>query len=71
MGWFKSICRNLGLMVHNISNPEKDETTTRKVIKKEVEEKIEGNVTLRRTTIEEVEIKKDDPKDPSDSNAQD
>ena len=63
MSWFKSICRNLGLMVHNISDPEDEGKTKRKIIKKEVEEKTEGNLTLRRTTIEEVEIKPD-PKKP-------
>ena len=62
MSWFKSICRNLGLMVHNIGNPEDEGKTKRKVIKKEVEEKTEGNMTLRRTTIEEVEIKPDENK---------
>lgn len=59
MGWFKSICRNLGLMVHNIGNPDDEGKVKRKIIKKEVEESTDGNLTLRRTTIEEVEIRPD------------
>jgi hypothetical protein len=61
MRWFKSICRNLGLMVHNIGNPDDEDKTKRKIIKKEVEETTEGNLTLRRTTIDEVEIRPDTP----------
>lgn len=60
MGWFESLCRNLGLMIHNIRHPDAAE---RKVTKHEVEEKREGNVVLRRTTIEEIEIRKTDRDD--------
>jgi hypothetical protein len=60
MGWFTNLCRNTGLMFHNIAHPEKDDSG-KKVIRKEVEEeKVSENVTLRRTTIEEIEITTDD-----------
>jgi len=62
MGWFTDICRNLGLMVHNIKHPDPRhaEEPQRKTIRKEVHEEKQGNVTLRRTTIEEVEIRPED-----------
>ena len=52
--WFTRLCRNVGLMAHNVKRPEKTETH---VLRKDVEEKQNGNVTLRRTTIDEVEIR--------------
>lgn len=61
MGWFQKICRNAGLMVHNVKKPSKDHKAaqgTTEVTKHDVEEeKIDDNITLRRTTIEEVEMK--------------
>lgn len=66
MGWFEQICRNLGLMVHNIQNP--DGPVEKKVVNKTVDEKqVDEKTTLRRTVIEEIEVrresneKKDDP----------
>ena len=59
MGWFTDLCRNVGLMVHNVKHPEKNDSK-KQVVKHEVEEeKLNDKVTLRRTTIEEVEIKRD------------
>ncbi|MDX1564770.1 MAG: hypothetical protein R3236_05150 [Phycisphaeraceae bacterium] len=58
-------------MIHNVKNPGEDETR-RKVVKKDVQETTEGNMTLRRTTIDEVEIKpdkKDKPKDATDDSS--
>ncbi len=55
MGWFGNLCRNLGLMVHNIKNPETNDKQST-VVRKEVEESRQGNITLRKTTIEEIEI---------------
>ena len=52
-------------MIHNVKNPEEDRTR-RKVIKKDVQETTEGNMTLRRTTIDEVEIRPDRKKDSND-----
>lgn len=61
MPWFQNLCRNLGLTVHNVAKPIKDDAAERgttQVVKKEVEEEqIDENITLRRTTIEEVEMK--------------
>ena len=54
MNWFEKICRNMGLMVHNIKHPQDSQ---RKIVRKEVEEQKRGEMTLRRTTIEEIEIK--------------
>jgi hypothetical protein len=57
MGWFSKMCRNVGLMVHNVRKPDHRE---KKVVRKDVEERIEGDVTYRRTTIDEVEVKRND-----------
>ena len=59
MNWFTDLCRNLGLMVHNIRHPEDKQ---RQVLKKETQEEKRGNITLRRTTIEEIEIEQDEDK---------
>ena len=65
MGWFTDFCHNLGLMVHNVRHPHKAIAAKgKKVLRHETEEKTEGNMILRRTTIEEIEIKKTpDPED--------
>ena len=56
MGWFQKLCRNTGLMIHNIKSPNKP--SSKQVVKHEVEEKqVDQNITLRRTTIEEIEMK--------------
>jgi len=61
MGWFQKICRNAGLMVHGITHPGGNDTLqsgSKQVTKHVVEEKkIDKNITLRRTTIEEIEMK--------------
>lgn len=59
MGWFQEICHNVGLMIHNVQHP--DKTTETHVVRKKTETEKRGAVTLRRTTIEEIEIQKDDP----------
>ena len=58
MPWFQEICRNLGLMVHNIKNPDGSvPAVQRQQVSRTVEEKqISPTMTLRRTTIEEVEV---------------
>ena len=62
MGWFTDICRNVGLMVHNIKHPPASDSAgpQRKTIRKDVHEERKGNMILRRTTIEEVEIRPED-----------
>ena len=57
MGWFHKFCRDMGLMVHNIRRPDGEKTERHEVARK-TEEKREGDVTLRRTTIDEIEIKR-------------
>jgi len=59
MGWFQTLCRNVGLMIHNIKSPD-DKKSEKRELKRSVEEKEQGNVTLRRTTIDEIEFKRDD-----------
>lgn len=54
MSWFSKLCRNLGLMVHNIRHPGGE--SERKIIRKEHHQERKGNVTVRRTTIEEIEF---------------
>jgi len=57
MNWFTQLCRNTGLMIHNVIHPE--DTKTHEVNKTVEEKQVSEKVTLRRTTIEEIEIKKD------------
>ena len=55
MGWFTRICRNTGLMIHHVAAPIKGE---KKVVRHQTrEQKVSDTVTLRRTTIEEIEVK--------------
>ena len=63
MPWFQNLCRNLGLAVYNVKQPIKDDAVDRgnkQVVKKDVQqEQIDEHITLRRTTIEEIEMKPD------------
>lgn len=65
MSWFQKFCRNAGLMVHGIKQPIKEDKAqrgTKEVIKHEVkEEHLDENVVLRRTTIEEIETRRNAP----------
>ena len=56
----KSLMRCLGEFFGHLTNALRSNKKTREV-NRTVEEKIDGNVTLRRTTIEEIEIKQEDP----------
>ncbi|QQE12345.1 hypothetical protein JD969_02400 [Planctomycetota bacterium] len=63
MNWFTRLCRNTGLMIHHVAKPV-EEQSKKQTISKTVEEKQAGpNVTLRRTTIEEIEIKGENQSD--------
>ena len=56
MPWFQQLCRNMGLMIHHTLKPVKK--SERQVLSKTVEEEqVDERITLRRTTIEEVEIR--------------
>jgi hypothetical protein len=58
MNLFHQLCRNLGLMVHNIKHP--DGEVQKLVVNKTVEEeRMDEKTTLRRTTIEEIEIRRE------------
>ncbi|MEM6552853.1 MAG: hypothetical protein AAF750_12105 [Planctomycetota bacterium] len=55
MPWFEKLCRNMGLMVHNIKSP--DGKKQQQEVSRNTEEKqIDETTTIRRTTIEEIEI---------------
>lgn len=57
----KSLARNLGQFFGFIFRSAKADVEPRKqVLRRDVEEQRQGNVTLRRTTIEEVEFGEDD-----------
>lgn len=54
--WFTKFCFSAGKVVHEITKPV--EKSTKQTVSKKVEEKkLDETVTLRRTTIEEIEIK--------------
>ncbi len=57
MNWFQKLCRNTGLMIHNAIQPlrKPKKTVTRKTVE---EERVNETTILRRTTIEEIEVKK-------------
>ncbi len=62
MSWFERLCRNTGLMIHHTINPPKK--NERKEVKRTVEEKqVSPTTILRRTTIEEIEIREDKTND--------
>ena len=62
MSWFTRLCRNTGLMIHHAVKPANESSRTE--VKRTVEEKkISPTTTLRRTTIEEVEIKQPSQED--------
>jgi len=54
MAWFQKLCRKSGLLVHDLINSgSQKRTVSRNVEEKQVNDK----VTLRRTTIEEIEVR--------------
>jgi hypothetical protein len=64
MGWFTKFCRNAGLMVHNVKNAGDAPQTKKKEVSRQTEEKkLDEKTTLRRTTIDEVEVKRGEKKD--------
>ncbi len=60
MPWFQSLCRSTGRMIHEIVKPVRGQTpepSARREVSRSVEqERVSPTVTLRRTTIEEVEV---------------
>lgn len=61
MAWFQKLCRSSGLMIHSIIKPD---TSKREVSRRTEEKKLNDKVTLRRTTIEEIEVKRDEQDTP-------
>ncbi|MGY8752775.1 MAG: hypothetical protein ACKVIO_02660 [Phycisphaerales bacterium] len=57
----KPLARCLGEFIGHIVKAVKSDSSANEV-KRTVEEKTEGNITLRRTTIEEIEIAQEDIK---------
>ncbi len=54
MSWFARLCRNTGLMIHHATHPAKKKT---QIVRHETQEKqVNETTTLRRTTIEEIEV---------------
>ena len=63
--WFLNLCRDTGLMIHQVASPgpaggnDKSGTTRKHKLSETREEtQLNDSVTLRRTTVEEVEIKR-------------
>ena len=70
MSWFTKLCRNTGLMIHHVVKPVEQPTKQTHTVNKKVEQKQVGpNMTLRRTTIDEIEIRQptDEQQPPADS----
>jgi len=59
MGWFTKFCRNAGLMVHNLKQSGRDDTQKKEVSRQTEETKLDEKTTLRRTTIDEVEVRRE------------
>lgn len=60
MGWFLRFCRQSGLIIHHVLKPvnTKQARDRSRVERKQVdEEKVSPDVTMRRTTIEEIEVR--------------
>lgn len=53
----KSLFRSLGEFFGHVRHGLKADVGSRRVVRHEVEEERQGNITLRRTIIEEVEIR--------------
>ena len=66
--WFGKLCRNMGLMLHNVRDPERDpekgqgdadqeQVHTEEVRRTTEEKQVSPTTILRRTTIEEIEVR--------------
>ena len=57
MSWFTRLCRQSGLVVHHVLHPKSRQHGN--VLRKTIEQKkVSPTVTLRRTTIEEIEVRR-------------
>lgn len=57
MGLFTQLCRNTGLMIHHIIRPDSERSRKREVGRSVEEKQVDATVTLRRTTIDEIEVR--------------
>ena len=55
MNWFTRMCRQAGLAIHNVSQP--SSKSKQQIRKTTQEKKIDAYTTLRRTTIDEIEVR--------------
>ncbi len=65
MSWFERLCRQSGLMIHHMIRP----VDKRQVSRRVEEKRLNDRVTLRRTTIEEVEVQRGERERPSGPDA--
>ncbi|MEM9881371.1 MAG: hypothetical protein AAF800_00450 [Planctomycetota bacterium] len=61
MPWFQSLCRNLGLAVHHVKHADTPPTHKQTVRHDTEEKQLNETTTLRRTTIEEIEVTRPAP----------
>jgi len=61
MNWFHRLCRQSGLLVHDLTSAGKQKTTVSQTTQ---ERKPQPGVTIRKTTIEEIEIEQGTDIDP-------
>ena len=71
--WFTKLCYSAGKTIHEITKPAPgspgSETSRKTTVNKKVEEKqVSENVTLRRTTIDEIEITSRDHEEADNKN---
>ncbi|MEX2672927.1 MAG: hypothetical protein WD294_12555 [Phycisphaeraceae bacterium] len=59
MTWFNRLCRNAGLTIHHIAKPVKDDKQKREINRMVEQRTVNRNITLRRTTIDEIEVRPD------------
>ncbi|MEM8738988.1 MAG: hypothetical protein AAGG38_11005 [Planctomycetota bacterium] len=57
MPWFPQLCRHLGLTVHHLKHPHGKPPQKQTVRHTVEEQQVNPTTTLRRTTIEEIEIR--------------
>lgn len=56
--WFEQLCRNTGLMLHNVARPEGSAPPARRVVRQSVEEsQVNATTVIRRTVVEEIEVR--------------
>ncbi|MCC7204250.1 MAG: hypothetical protein IT441_04170 [Phycisphaeraceae bacterium] len=60
MNWFERLCRNTGLMLHHVAQPT-PRPAKREIHRTTQQQQVTPDVTLRRTTIDEIEIRPQPP----------